>query len=358
MNMPLSIESLLQPISAEIPCGDDLSFSSEFDQIAEARRADDRSLEQGEWVAALKDADWPGVIQRCTALLERQSKDLRIAMWLTEALGKTEGLAGLAQGCELLSGMIEQYWDSLHPLAEDGDQELRIGNLAWLVQRIAQLLREMPLTDAPQQYYSCAEYDAALVLQARLEREPDLLDELGDDALTPAKFAAAHKATASDFYRKLLADIERFEAGWSKLTTAIDARLGVHGPSFGPVIDTLEHVAALIKRLAREAGVIPAAPDSKPEPALAPGAPAPLPLRHGKIASRAQALELLQQVATYFRETEPHSPVAYLAATAVKWGEMPLHIWLRSVIKDGGELSHLEELLGLAPSSPPGPEAQ
>jgi type VI secretion system protein ImpA len=28
---------------------------------------------------------------------------------------------------------------------------------------------------------------------------------------------------------------------------------------------------------------------------------------------------------------------------------MPLHLWLRSVVKDGPALAHLEELLGLEP---------
>ena len=39
-------------------------------------------------------------------------------------------------------------------------------------------------------------------------------------------------------------------------------------------------------------------------------------------------------VAHFFRRTEPHSPVAYLAEKAVKWGEMPLHD------QDGGALGH------------------
>lgn len=75
---------------------------------------------------------------------------------------------------------------------------------------------------------------------------------------------------------------------------------------------------------------------------------APAPVPGGLIASRAHALELLRQVAIFFRHTEPHSPVAYLAEKAVHWGAMPLHAWLRSVVKDSGSLSHIEELLGVA----------
>lgn len=54
--------------------------------------------------------------------------------------------------------------------------------------------------------------------------------------------------------------------------------------------------------------------------------------------------------ADFFHRTEPHSPVAYLASRAVQWGNMPLHEWLRTVIKDGSTLAQVEELLGMGVS--------
>ena len=61
----MEMEVLLTPLAAHAPCGDDLSFSSEFDTINEMRRADDATLNQGEWVTSLKVADWPGVARTC-----------------------------------------------------------------------------------------------------------------------------------------------------------------------------------------------------------------------------------------------------------------------------------------------------
>lgn len=69
-------------------------------------------------------------------------------------------------------------------------------------------------------------------------------------------------------------------------------------------------------------------------------------------ASRAQALAQLRAVAEFFRRTEPHSPVAYLADKAAKWGEVPLHLWLRSVVKDQASLAQIEEMLGIDPPPP------
>jgi len=38
--------------------------------------------------------------------------------------------------------------------------------------------------------------------------------------------------------------------------------------------------------------------------------------------------------------------VAYLADKAAGWGDMPLHVWLRAVIKDPATIAGVEELLG------------
>ena len=67
----------------------------------------------------------------------------------------------------------------------------------------------------------------------------------------------------------------------------------------------------------------------------------------GPIQTRKHAIAQLREVADYFRRTEPHSPVAYLAEKAAAWGEQPLHVWLRGVVKDDSAFAHIEELLGL-----------
>lgn len=64
------------------------------------------------------------------------------------------------------------------------------------------------------------------------------------------------------------------------------------------------------------------------------------------VQNRTQALMQLRLVADFFRRTEPHSPVAYLADKAANWGDMPLHLWLRAVIKDPNAIAGVEELLG------------
>src|SRR4051812_33399603 len=104
----LDIEQLLLPISADEPCGEDISFSPELDAIAHARRADDPTLDQGAWIAPLKEADWKVVANRCAWLIAQRSKDLQLTVWLAEASAKTTGLRGLADSLMLLAALCER----------------------------------------------------------------------------------------------------------------------------------------------------------------------------------------------------------------------------------------------------------
>jgi type VI secretion system protein ImpA len=74
----------------------------------------------------------------------------------------------------------------------------------------------------------------------------------------------------------------------------------------------------------------------------------------GPIASRQQALQSLGQVAAFFRQTEPHSPISYLVQRAVRWGNMPLEDLLKEVVKSPDALDHIWETLGIKSSSDEG----
>lgn len=283
-----SIAQLLLPISEDKVCGEDLSFSSEVDAIARARTYDDPTLDQGEWVAVLKEADWQFVGSRCAGMIESKTKDLRLAAWLAEALAKTRGLRGLGDGYAVLAGLCEHYWDGLHPLGDDGDYDQRIGNLYWLLTRTALLLREMSAA--------------------------------GGAALPDAEYCFA-----------MLCELER----------VVDRRLGAEGPGFSAAKDAVQSVIRGIAPMGGAALAVGAT-----DGAQGYGQP-PVPINLGEqLQTRAQALSQLRLVADFFRRTEPHSPVAYLADKAASWGDMPLHVWLRAVIKDPGAIAGVEELLG------------
>ena len=337
--------ALLAPISDAAPCGADLAFSPELDAIARARQFDDPSLAQGEWVTDLKEADWGFVVERCARLLAEQTKDLRLAVWLTEAAAKRHHLRGLGEGFRVLAGLCERYWDQgLYPEADGGDQEQRIGNLAWILSRTRALVREMPLTEGRGMAYSTVDFEGARRRAA------------AGDADTPPRLAdmeAAKRGNSTAFIEAMRADAEGCLDALAQLERAADERLGQDSPGFS---QAREAVQALLHSLPAPAAapqaVVPA--EASAEPAAGAqavvAAPQPQAVVATAIRSRADAIAQLRLIAKFFRDTEPHSPVSYFAEKAASAGEQDLHTWLRSVIKDQGALAHLEEMLGVPPA--------
>lgn len=347
---PMDIASLLQPISPEHPCGQDLSFSAEFDSIADKRREDDPTLDQGEWKHALKAADWPGVVALTTELLRTRTKDLRLAGWLVDATARIEGLPGLSDGLSLYTQLCEAFWDAIHPRIEDGDPEQRVGNLSWLLAQLPELTRQVPLITGDGVRYALRDIEGAVARQQAIAR--GALDAAGadDDAVTPDDIRRVHLATPRAQLAAHVEAVRHAQTALARLQSIVDEHLGADGPGFIAARKALDDLMHQAERLHRDAGSDASTPgDEAAHATLSPPGEmsARAPGLAGPLKTRAQALEQLRAVAAFFRQTEPHSPVAYLADKAARWGEMPLHSWLRMVLKDPNALAHVEELLGV-----------
>lgn len=326
-------EQLLQPISDSAPAGASMAFSPELDAINLARKFDDPSLDQGEWRTELKEADWEFVVKRCTALLETKTKDLRLAVWLTEAAAKRHGLRALGEGFRLLAGLVEQFWElGLYPDADDGDFEQRIGNLSWILGRTPALLREIKAAG-----YSQLDFDIARK-QPATAQGPKLADMEAARRNAPAAVRAGFTADAQYCMDALRA-----------LEQAADRRLGADSPGFAGARDAVDAMLHLLPPAAPAADSQEAKEDFYYEEPADSAAQVPVAAPPGAIRTRGQAIAQLRAVAEFFRRTEPHSPVSYFADKAANAGEQDLHSWLRSVVKDGASLAHIEELLGVSP---------
>jgi type VI secretion system protein ImpA len=312
----LQLEQLLAPVGADRPCGEDLAFAPEVDAINRARQADDPSIDQGAWVTALKEADWKFVAKECARLIAGRSKDLQLTVWLVEASAKTDGLRGLADGLFLLAALCERYWQDLYPALDDGVEQ-RIGNLAWIAARTPQLIADIAVTE-----------DGAFPLH-----------RVGAPG-TEGELDAARRRSSRAFYEALHSDGELCEAAMDQLEQVIDTRLPDDGPGFTAAKAALQTLLHFVKPQA-----VPTAAAAPPQ--SADNAVIQVHAVEGPTQNRAQALAQLRAVADFFRRTEPHSPVAYLADKAAHWGEQPLHVWLRSVVKDDAAFAQFEDLLGL-----------
>ena len=129
----LDLESLLAPISDDEPSGTDVrsdfSPTSPYFRLRDARadaRAAERAADANPGEVASPEG-WRQVRALAVEILSTQAKDLEAAAWLTEALVRSNGLAGLAFGASLLGGLAERYWEHLFPMPdEDGMETLSL----------------------------------------------------------------------------------------------------------------------------------------------------------------------------------------------------------------------------------------
>lgn len=352
----LDIDSLLNPIPGTDPGGEDMSFTSEFDQIREARRSDDPNLAQGAWEIPLKSSDWPKVLELSQRVLSTKSKDLQAALWLTEALTHLHGVQGFSLGLDFTRRLLDRYWDHLYPRPEDGSFEERSGKLAWFFGHFPGLIRLQAVVRPDFGGYTLRDWQDALTLENLAARDPAAYHKaLADGKASRESIEKGIRLSGSEHLRHLHRDSQ---AGLDSLTSfceTVDRLFGDDAPSMRPLREALEEFAQVIDRFFKEAGLsagLPA-PETTHPPSLSrsPSPPGESP-PHGSIRSRAEALAKLREVAEFFRATEPHSPVAYLADKAARWGALSLDQWLRAVIKDQAVLGQLEETLGLLSPGP------
>ena len=127
------VEKLLKPVSAEQPCGPDISDSAQFDNLSRILKGKPE-VEIGSVKKPAEPPDWRELKDR-SAEYFAQSKHLRVAVTLCCSWLKTGGLAGLRDGLQLIRGLLEQYWVASYPSldAEDNnDPTQRLNMLSTL----------------------------------------------------------------------------------------------------------------------------------------------------------------------------------------------------------------------------------
>ena len=365
----MNIDAILLPVPGANPCGEDLAFSSELDAIRDARKNDDDSLSQGEWQTSIKSAQWPKVIALCEAVLTRQSKDLQVAGWLADALVRVHGFAGLTNGLIVLNGLFSQYWEGFYPAYDPADMDERAAKIEWLSKELTSACKLVPITKKDTGNYHFLNWEESRHVDNLGLKDPAAKEAaLAEGKISGDMFDKAAATSGKAYYQELAEDLQQSLTQLMQFIQSVDEKFGHDAPSLTELKVTLETVSNTAARILLGMGgasPVPTAilPQSgAPEVDVAvPASPAPsttlttLPsaepiMPSGPISNRSQAVQQLREVASYFRQAEPHSPVAFLADRAADWANMPLDQWLSKVIKDESTLYQLKDMLGVAPS--------
>lgn len=361
----IELEELLEPISEENPSGESLRYSGIYDEIAEARRAD-KDVPMGDWQYELKTANYRRVIELSTDALKNKTKDLQIAVWFSEALTKEFGFAGLRDSLKIVSGLQENFWETLFPEIDEGDMEGRANALEWLDRETSMMIKRAPITAGENLSF----YDFEESKQFDIPENIDTLDssdqerynELRQQAetenrITGARWRKAKTLTRRAFCEETAFIVDECWAEFENLNRVMEEKFDPKQlPGLNNLKKTLDDIKTQVKKLldekrAEEPDAFDEFSDESNEETATEenySEDGTVTVRVGKgaINSRQDALKRLTEVAEYFRKTEPHSPVSYLVSRAVKWGNMPLEQWLQDVIKDDSVIGQLRETLG------------
>lgn len=362
-NSVLDFDALLTPIPGDNPSGVEVRYTR-YDEIKEARRQDD-NLPKGDWEekGPVKTADWKKVMTIATNALSTETKDLQVAVWLLEALVKEEGFVGLRDGLKLLKEFHANFWDSMYPIIEDGDYSFRAGPIDWMNEdrNLPFAIRGIPLIRSPEgDPYSLLHWEEAQEVENLGRKNPkEKAAAIAEKKMTVEQITKAVQATPLPHCLALLEQVQQCQEALAGLQQVLMEKYGESNderPSVEKIQKVLEEGVGILEGMVKGKGGakvdIPAS-GMAVETATTPGS-----TNRGTGGGiiphdRLDALARLAAVAEFFRQTEPHSPVAYLVQRASNWGEMPLEDWLAEVIKSKEVLGSVRETLGIKDTKPP-----
>jgi type VI secretion system protein ImpA len=298
---------LLQPISPDQPCGqnlEDTPMLSSFDAYRLYGRT--KPLEPApepdpDAPKTVQDRDeqppdWGEIKEKSLEALQL-SKDLRLLAHLGTALLRTDGLTPFLDTVKVAADWLNSYWDLTYPPV-DGDGIVRRSALNCFADPIAVVdaLRKAPLINSREHgRFSLRDIDIAtgLLTPGNAEVGPD-------ESQINGAFGALPLEDLTGLHQRVANAVQALKA--------IDAKMREEvGTEAAPDFDLLSTQLTKMDKVLR--AQLAARPDAAPGEG-APGADGQATAGlSGGIRSRQDAVRALDLVADYFRRNEPSSPV-------------------------------------------------
>jgi type VI secretion system protein ImpA len=344
----VDIETLLTPISVEAPTGVDVradfSPASNYFRLRDAR-AEARAAERAAETSADGDAGgdgWRLVRSLSLKILSEQAKDLEVAAWLTEALVRSNGLAGLAAGAEIIGGLVERYWEQLFPMPDEDGMETRVAPITGLNGQGGDGTLSQPLFKLP--LFKDGNGEKVMLFQYEQSAE---LEAISDQGRKEARLRAGvvpyeqmqsfARANPPAAYVALRRDLRAAAAAWTDMATKLDEAAGSDSPPTRRISDTLEQIGRIVARYAPSEATAADAPaeETAEEPSAGgetagPGGA----VTKKRLVTRDDALTMLAEIAEYFRKTEPQSPLAYTIDDAIRRGRLTWPELIAELVSD------------------------
>jgi type VI secretion system protein ImpA len=340
----IDVDALLQPIPGDDPAGGTLPFETRkrLDELREDIdperdfEPDDPRRKEVE----RKMPNWSGVVDVSQQALADTSKDLLLAVRLTEGLTMLHGFAGARDGLRLLRRLSEECWDRLRPPVEEPDDlEVRAGIFNWLDDpvrggRFPNKLRAVTLV----------KYGTTPV--TFLNRRSPAKDEPAE--IPQDLVVAAARAADPASVQNLVDDITEAAEEVAKLGDVLGEKLPSDiAPSMGQVRKALDDCKTDAEFIRRERTGAGGGETSEADgEAAASGTGGGGGAAAGGAMTRDGIYREMIRLADRLAQIEPHSPVPDLVRQAVKLERVRFADLVDELTKDANVLSFLKREIG------------
>ena len=341
--MKASVDSLLEPISADNPCGVDIGYDPQFielDTLLQGR--------QETQFAAAEEPDWKAVMDRCLELSGR-SKDLRVAVRMALAWMKTEGLPGFRNGLLVIKGMIERYWEPVFPRLDpdDGNDPLeRVNILSSLATpagtfgdplQVLARLRQAPLSDSPQM---------GRISMLDVDRSVSGAAPEGASVISSAQVQGAFRSTPPEKLREIYDGITGAQAAVKDIDDFLTKAVGSsRAVAFDSLASLLKELQKTVAPYAAPNETADGAPGESSEGSG--GSPSGGPGISGSVRSRQDVIRVLDQICDFYKRTEPSSPVPLMLQRARRLVDMDFVQLLTDLAPES--LNQINVIAGIKP---------
>ncbi|MBS7697297.1 MULTISPECIES: type VI secretion system protein TssA [unclassified Chelatococcus] len=343
----VDINTIVAPFAGEQPAGfdtrGDSTASVSYHELKDARaaaRAAERRAAYDEESASASSAEavqaWRIVAAQAVQLLATASKDLEVAAWLSEALLRLHGFAGLRDGFRVIAGLVETHWEDLHPQPDEDGLQRRLAGIAGLNGEgmegtLIAPIRLAALVPHASGDFALWHYERA----ARMERLSPV--SAREAAIAEAGFsletvAMAARALPRSSASEIFGSVVDAHAAVKAAGAALDEAAGGAAPSLRQILNVLEEVreACCYLGLAPGDGATGEEEDLPVEASQA----SQDGCTQGGYTSRDAAIAEVVRIAAYLRRIEPHSPISYTLDEAVRRARLPLMDLLPELIPD------------------------
>lgn len=319
--MALDVDALLQAVSDEEPAGPDLSYDPDFRRIS--RELDDLAAKE-------RPGDDPSVLpnlQTAIDLLGR-SRDLWIASHGACFALYAGDLQSMTDLVRAMAAISESFWATCYPVLEEGSDSAggrreACRQLAIFGRTIKHLERMYlpPLKSKGRLSFK----DVAGAADERATGQ-QMLDQMGE----PVRRAVDETGLGEwEAFSATLEGLQKAIAGLMAVFSANDETGQV--PDLSPLTAMLERIKKLSDAIVvRKSPVPEIVPDAAGEPGTGGGGAI-----RGPVSSRAQALQQLEAIKSFFQHTELSSPIPFLLDRVIRIANMNFMEIMQNVAPSG-----------------------